>query len=116
MRETGLQLNVNNYEFKMNTTKYLGFITKMGKNIIINTAKVEIIVKLEAFETVKGVQKFLGFADFYRKFIKKIPAGNAFNEFNEKKKEIRLVRSNERSFFEIETNFRDRFFIFNSIW
>ena len=47
-------------------------------------AKFETIIKWETLNTVKGAQRFLGFVNFYRKFIKKIPAGNAFNEFNEK--------------------------------
>ena len=52
----------------------------------MDPTKIEIIIKWEAFKTVKKVQGFLGFAIFYRKFIKKkSPAGNAFNEFNEKK-------------------------------
>ena len=39
----------------------------------MDPAKIEIIIKWEVFKTVKGVQRFLGFANFYRKFIKKIP-------------------------------------------
>ena len=36
----------------------------------MDPAKVETIIKWEAPKTVKGVQGFLGFANFYRKFIK----------------------------------------------
>ena len=36
----------------------------------MDPAKIEIIIKWEAFKTVKGVQGFLEFAKFYRKFIK----------------------------------------------
>ena len=50
----------------------------------MDPAKIETIIKWETFKTVKRVQKFLGFVNFYRKFIKKIPAGNALNEFNKK--------------------------------
>ena len=39
----------------MKTTKYLGFIIEMNKNIIMNPAKTEIIIKWEAFKTVKKV-------------------------------------------------------------
>ena len=70
LRKTGLQLNVNKYEFEMKTTKYLGFIIKINKSIIMDPAKTEIIIKWEAFKTVKGVQMFLGFINFYRKIIK----------------------------------------------
>ena len=36
----------------------------------MDPTEVEVIVKWEAPKTVKRVQGFLGFADFYRKFIK----------------------------------------------
>ena len=57
----------------MKTTKYLGFIIEMGKNIIMDPAKIEIIIKWEVFKTVKRVQRFLGSINFYRKNIKKNP-------------------------------------------
>ena len=70
LREAGLQLNVNKDEFEVKTTKYLGFIIEVNKGIFMDPAKVEAITKWEALKTVKGVQGFLGFANFYRKFIK----------------------------------------------
>ena len=70
LREAGLQLDVNKCEFEMKTTKYLGFIIEVKKSIIMDPANVEAIIKLEAPKTVKKVQGFLGFANFYRKFIK----------------------------------------------
>ena len=36
----------------------------------MDPAKIEAIIKWEALKTVKAVQGFLGFANFYRKFIK----------------------------------------------
>ena len=57
----------------MKTTKYLGFIIEMDKTIIMDPAKIETIIKWEVPKTVKREQMFLGFANFYRKFIKKIP-------------------------------------------
>ena len=70
LRETGLQLNVNKCEFEMKTTKYFGFIIEMDKNIIMDPAKIETIIKWEVLKTVKRVQRFLGVVSFYRKFIK----------------------------------------------
>ena len=55
LRKAGLQLKVNKCEFEVKTTKHLGFIIEIGKNIIINPAKIETIIKWEAFKTVKGV-------------------------------------------------------------
>ena len=37
----------------------------------MDTTKIEIIIKWEAPKTLKKVQRFLGFANFYRKFINK---------------------------------------------
>ena len=54
--------------------EYFGFIIEMGKNIIMDPAKVEVIIKWEIIKTVKRVQRFLGFVNFYHKFIKKIPS------------------------------------------
>ena len=84
LREAGLQLNVSKCEFEIKTTKYLGFIIEINKGIIMDPAKIEIIIKWETFKTVKGVQGFPGLANFYSKFIKKIPAGNSFNELGKK--------------------------------
>ena len=55
----------------MNTTKNLGFIIEINTYIIMDPTKIEIIINWEALKTVKRVKKFLGFANFYRKFIKK---------------------------------------------
>ena len=56
----------------MKITKYLIFIIEVNKNIIMDPAKIEIIIKWETLKTVKKVQKFLGFIYFYRKIINKI--------------------------------------------
>jgi hypothetical protein len=36
----------------------------------MDPAKVKAIIEWEALKSVKGVQSFLGFANFYRRFIK----------------------------------------------
>ena len=65
--------------------------------------------------TVKKVQKFLGFVNFYRKFIKNFSQlVMLLTNLFKKKHEIRLVWNDERNFFETEVNFRDYSFI-NSI-
>jgi len=51
------------------STKYLGFIVEAGKGIM-DPAKVSAIQEWKAPTTAKGVLGFLGFANFYRRFIK----------------------------------------------
>ena len=91
----------------MRTTKYLGFIIEMNKNIIMDPAKIEVIIKWEIFKTVRRVQRFL---KFYPKFIKNNSQLVMLLTNSIKKHQIRMVRNNERNFFETETNFRDCFY------
>ena len=70
MREAGLQLDIKKCEFKVQTTKYLGFIIEAGKGLRMDPEKVKAVRDWKAPTTVKGVRSFLGFANFYRRFIK----------------------------------------------
>lgn len=70
MQEAGLQLDIDKCEFEVKTTKYLGFIIKAGEGISMDPAKVSAILEWETPTTVAGVRSFLGFANFYRSFIK----------------------------------------------
>jgi len=70
LRDAGLQIDIDKCEFEVQATKYLGFIIEAGKGIRMDPAKVEAIVQWDAPTSVKGVQSFLGFANFYRTFIK----------------------------------------------
>ena len=70
-RKAGLQLKVNKCEFEMKITKYLSFMIEVNKNISMDPVKIEIIVNWEVPKTVKKIQRLLGFAKFYRKFIKR---------------------------------------------
>ena len=70
LHEAGLQLDIDKSEFEVKSTKYLGFIVEAGEGVRMDPAKVEAVLKWEAPQSVKGVQSFLGFANFYRPFIK----------------------------------------------
>jgi hypothetical protein len=70
LQEAGLYIDIKKCEFEVKTTKYLGFIIDAGKGIRMDPAKVQAIEEWEAPKTVKGVRSFLGFANFYRKFIR----------------------------------------------
>jgi len=70
LRDAGLFVDINKCEFEVKSTKYLGFIIEAGKGILMDPQKVKAIKEWEAPTTVKGIRSFLGFANFYRKFIK----------------------------------------------
>ena len=72
----------------MKTTKYMGFIIEINKNIIMDPTKIEIIIKWEIFKTVKKVKGSWNLLVFTANLLRKSQAGNAFNEFNNKKHEI----------------------------
>lgn len=62
-----MQIDIDKCESE---TKYLGFIIEAGKGISLHANKVKVILEWEAPKTVKGVRAFIGFANFYRRFIK----------------------------------------------
>ncbi len=70
LQQAGLHLDVDKCEFEVQSTKYLGFIIEAGKGISMDPAKVSAIQEWKAPTTAKGVLGFLGFANFYRRFIK----------------------------------------------
>ncbi len=68
--QAGLHMDVSKSEFSVKKTKYLGFIIEAGKGISMDPDKVTAIRMWEAPQSVKGVRSFIGFANFYRKFIR----------------------------------------------
>lgn len=69
LQAAGLQIDINKCEFETTRTKYLGLmITPQG--IEMDPAKVEAITTWQAPTTVRDLQRFLGFANFYRRFIR----------------------------------------------
>jgi hypothetical protein len=70
LQEAGLHLDIGKSEFEVKSTKYLGFIIEAGKGVRMDPDKIKAIHEWEAPKTVKGVRGFLGFANFYRKFIR----------------------------------------------
>ena len=65
-----MQIDINKCDFKVQNTKYLGFIIKANKGIHIDPKKVKAILDWEQLLSVKGVHSFLGFANFYYYFIR----------------------------------------------
>ncbi|RVX11554.1 Retrovirus-related Pol polyprotein from transposon 17.6 [Vitis vinifera] len=67
--EKDLVLNWEKCHFMVPQGIVLGHIISK-KDVEVNKAKVELIVKLPSPTTIKGVRQFLGHAGFYRRFIK----------------------------------------------
>ena len=69
LQKAGLQVDIKKSEFSVKRTKYLGFIISTD-GIEADPEKTAVINQWEPPRTVKGVQSFLGFCNFYRRFIK----------------------------------------------
>ena len=70
LQENDLYLKPPKCEFKKTKIEYLGMVITEGK-ITMDSVKVKGIWDWPTPTTVKEVQSFLGFGNFYRKFINK---------------------------------------------
>uniref|UniRef100_A0A0W0GDN4 Reverse transcriptase domain-containing protein n=1 Tax=Moniliophthora roreri TaxID=221103 RepID=A0A0W0GDN4_MONRR len=70
LRENDLYLKPEKCEFEVTKTLFLGMVITPG-HISMDETKLAGIKDWEAPKTIKGVRSFLGFANFYRKFIGK---------------------------------------------
>lgn len=68
LRAAGLQASLHKCEFHVTRTKYLGFIVTT-EGVEVDPEKVAAVLQWGRPNTVKGVQSFLGFCNFYRRFI-----------------------------------------------
>ncbi len=68
--EADLQIDIDKCEFEVKSIKYLKFILKVRKSVQMNPQKMKTIMNWQASKSVKSVQSFIGFANFYWKFIK----------------------------------------------
>uniref|UniRef100_A0A0W0G991 Reverse transcriptase domain-containing protein n=1 Tax=Moniliophthora roreri TaxID=221103 RepID=A0A0W0G991_MONRR len=70
LRENNLYLKPEKCKFEVAKTLFLGMVITPG-HISMDETKFAGIKDWEVLKTVKGVRSFLGFANFYRKFIGK---------------------------------------------
>jgi hypothetical protein len=68
LRQAGLQADIKKSEFNVKQTKYLGFIISTD-GIMVDPDKIKAVLDWKVPHTVKGIQSFLGFCNFYRRFI-----------------------------------------------
>ena len=64
LRDAGLQIDLKKCEFHVTCTKYLGFIISTD-GIKVDPDKISVVKNWTLPSTVKGVQSFLGFCNFY---------------------------------------------------
>jgi hypothetical protein len=69
VEEVGLTLKASKCEFQTNKTEYLGYIIS-PTGIEMDLEKVQAVAEWKEPMNVKGVQSFLGFANFNRRFIR----------------------------------------------
>ena len=63
--EAGLQVDIDKCEFEVKSIKYLKFILKVRKSIQMNSQKIKAIMNWQASKSVKSIQSFIDFANFY---------------------------------------------------
>ena len=68
LQERGIQVDIDKCEFSVTEVKYLGLIVTTD-GIKMDPEKIEAVLKWATPESVKDQQAFLGFANFYRRFI-----------------------------------------------
>jgi hypothetical protein len=68
LKEAGLQLDIDKCEFHKTEVVYLGYVIGTD-GVQMDPKKVQTIVDWEYPTNVKDVRAFLGFANFYRRFI-----------------------------------------------
>jgi len=68
LRKHGLYARANKCEFHSERVEYLGYILSPA-GLSMDQAKVKVIQDWPEPRKVKDVQSFLGFANFYRRFI-----------------------------------------------
>lgn len=68
LREAGLQVDIHECEFDVEETVFLGVIIS-GEGLRMDPKKIECILNWKTPTNLKEVQGFVGFANFYRRFI-----------------------------------------------
>ena len=69
LREAGLQVDIKKCEFDVQETAFLGVMVS-GQGLRMDPRKVEAVVNWKTPSNLKEVQGFVGFANFYRRFIR----------------------------------------------
>jgi hypothetical protein len=68
LREYGLHAKLEKFSFDQNQVEFLGYIVS-SSGIPMDPTKVQTILDCKTSQSVRDIQCFLGFANFYHKFI-----------------------------------------------
>jgi transposase InsO family protein len=102
LRDAGLQADIKKSEFGVKRTKYLGFIVS-SDGIETDPEKTSVVESWNPPRTVRGVQSFLGFCNFYRRFIRNYSRiAKPLNRLTQKNHPFKFDASCERAFKELK--------------
>jgi len=68
LHNKNIPIAIEKCKFHTKKTDFIGFIIKLGQ-ISMDSKKIEAIVKWKDLESVIGFRLFLGFCNYYRRFI-----------------------------------------------
>ncbi|ESK80605.1 pro-pol protein [Moniliophthora roreri MCA 2997] len=108
LRENDLYLKPEKCEFEVTKTLFLGMVITPG-HISMDETKLARIKDWEAPKTVKGVRSFLGFANFYRKFIGKYAElARPLHELTKKNTKFEWTKERDIAFNVLKAKFLQR--------
>lgn len=122
-RNKSLHFDIDKCEFFVPKIKYLKIIVEKN-DIEMNEEKIKTILKWKTSKSIKNVQLFLNFANFYKRFIveffkkmkcfTKLTKKKQYLTFNEKKNKISKISMNFRlsiRFWKFKKNIHKNFYI-----
>jgi hypothetical protein len=107
IREAGLLLKPEKCEFSKEEVKFLGYIIG-AFGIKMDMAKVDAVTSWPTPTNVKEVQSFLGFANFYRRFIEKYSKiSQPLTALTQKDRTFEWTKEAEAAFVELKQKFTE---------
>jgi hypothetical protein len=107
LREAKLFADIDKSEFEVTSTKYLGIIISTD-GLRMDPQKIEAVMKWPTPRILKDVQGFLGFANFYRRFIDRFSLlAKPLTDLtkNQGKGRFLMTKEAESAFEELKTRF-----------